>query len=285
MIAMRVSTKTREIAVDTRVANRLCSSNFRRTEMRLIALCVACVLFSATGLHAADLVSGTWTTGEGSTTRVYVLMVSGDRLTGIMCGPCDDPASVFRIEDGRILDADHATFFIQYGTNRERIDATLARNVMKLSVRPEADSRATPRSISLTRVVDNFELNALPLPPAPEGAARAPVAPIEGRWVSVGRTAQQNWILKVRGNDVWGLVCGPCTPLVVTMIDGRIDGDTIVFRINHIDTPPNPDRKGIQRNVMTGTITGGNNTNVMKFKWVSEGTTNTGEIMMIGPVR
>ncbi|MEP7309596.1 MAG: hypothetical protein ABJA98_29160 [Acidobacteriota bacterium] len=23
----------------------------------------------------------------------------------------------------------------------------------------------------------------------------------------------------------WGLVCGSCTPAVVTMIDGRIDGD------------------------------------------------------------
>ena len=73
------------------------------------------------------------------------------------------------------------------------------------------------------------------------------------------------------------------TPPVVTMIDGRIDGDTIMF-YNHIDTPPNPNRKGIQRNVMTGTITGGDNTNVMKFKWVSEGSSNSGEIMMIGPI-
>ena len=65
------------------------------------------------------------------------------------------------------------------------------------------------------------------------------------------------------------------TPAVVTIIDGRIDGDTILFYINHIDTPPNANRKGIQRNVMTGTITGGNNTNVMKFKWVGEGSSNS----------
>ena len=57
-----------------------------------------------------------------------------------------------------------------------------------------------------------------------------------------------------------------------------------MFYINHIDTPPNPNRKGIQRNVMTGTITGGDNTNVMKFKWVSEGSSNSGEITMIGPI-
>jgi hypothetical protein len=35
---------------------------------------------------------------------------------------------------------------------------------------------------------------------------------------------------------------------------------------------------------MTGTITGGDNTNVMKFKWVSEGSSNSGEITMIGPI-
>jgi hypothetical protein len=253
--------------------------------MRLIALCVACVVFSASGVRAADLVSGTWTAGDGSATRVYVFKVVEDRLTGIACGPCDDPASVFKIDDGRIVDAGHATFFIGYDTYRERVDASLARNVMKLSVRRESDAGATPTAITLTRVVENFELAPRPLPPTPASTARPPAAAVEGHWVSVGRVAQQNWILKVRGNEVWGLVCGPCTPAVVTMIDGRIDGDTIVFYINHIDTPPSANRTGIQRNVMTGTITGGDNPNIIKFKWVSEGTSNSGEIAMIGPIR
>jgi hypothetical protein len=263
--------------------------------MRLLSYCAACLVLSAPCLQAADLLSGTWTTGEGAATRVYVFKVAEDRVTGIVCGPCDDPAGVFRIEDGRILDGDRATFFIRYETGgpafqrygpyRERVEASLARNLLKLSARPEADAGAAATSLSLTRVVENFELNPQPLPPTPPGSSRAPAAPVQGRWVSVGRTAQQNWILKVRGNEVWGLVCGPCTPAVVAMIDGRIDGDSILFYINHIDTPPNPNRKGIQRNVMTGALTGGDNANIMKFKWVSEGSTNRGEITMIGPIR
>jgi hypothetical protein len=36
---------------------------------------------------------------------------------------------------------------------------------------------------------------------------------------------------------------------------------------------------------MTGALTGGDNANIMKFKWVSEGSTNRGEITMIGPIR
>jgi hypothetical protein len=263
--------------------------------MRLLACGAACLVLSAPSLQAADLLSGTWTTNEGGVKRVYVFKVAEDRVTGIVCGPCDDPASVLRIEDGRTLGADRATFFIRYETGgpasqrygpyRERVEATLTRNVMKLSARPEADAGGASRSISLTRVVENFELNPQPLPPPPAGSSRASLAPIEGHWVSVGRTAQQNWILKVRDNEIWGLVCGPCTPAVVAMIDGRIDGDSIMFYINHIDTPPNPNRKGIQRNVMTGTITGGDNANIMKFSWVSEGSTNKGEITMIGPIR
>jgi len=267
--------------------------------MRLIAFGAVCMVCWASVGQAADLVSGTWTSGDGAATRVYVFKVSGDRLTGITCGPCDDPASVFRIEDGRLVGEDRATFFIRYdaggpasgryGAYRERVDASLARNAMRLSTRPEPDSGAATTSISLKRVVENFELGPQPPPAAPTGSAKPPAASrIEGRWVSVGRTAQQNWILKVQGDEVWGLVCGPCTPAVVTMIDGRIEGDTIRFNINHIDTPPSPSRSGIQRNMMTGTISGSgsDNANILRFKWVREGSTDAGgEITMIGPVR
>jgi hypothetical protein len=265
--------------------------------MRLVTLFAAFVVCWAPSLQAADLLSGTWTTGDGPDARIYIFKVSGDRFTGIVCGPCDDPARVFRIEDGQIVGEDRATFFIRHdaagpgapGPYRERVEASVARNVLKLSARPERGANAAPTSASLTRVVQNFELRPQPLPAAPAASRGAPStsASIEGRWVSVGRVAQQNWILKVRDNTVWGLVCGPCTPAVVAMLDeGRIDGDTITFYINHIDTPPDANRLGIQRNVMTGTITGSPNANIMRFRWIREHSPDqTGEIVMVGPVR
>ena len=69
--------------------------------MRLIAFCAAWAALSASAAHAADLVSGTWTTGDGPAARVYVFKVIGDRFTGIVCGPCDNPASVFRLSLAR----------------------------------------------------------------------------------------------------------------------------------------------------------------------------------------
>ena len=269
--------------------------------MKLIGFCVICVMCWAPGVQAADLLSGTWTAGDGPDARIYIFKVSGDRVTGIVCGPCDDPARVFRIEDGRILGDDKAVFYIRYdvsgpafqryGPYREKVDALTGRNQLKLSARPEVDPNAAPASVSLKRVVENFELAPHSLSPAPassQSATSTSTSSIEGRWVSVGRTAQQNWILKVRDNRVWGLVCGPCTPSVVAMIDeGRIDGDTITFYINHIDTPPDAGRQGIQRNVMTGKISGSGNANIMRFTWVREQSPaqGGGEIVMIGPLR
>ena len=70
--------------------------------------------------------------------------VQGDRFTGIVCGPCDDPAAVFRIDDGRILDAERLTFSINHinhidtppstqrtGLSRNIMRGTLTGNVMK----------------------------------------------------------------------------------------------------------------------------------------------------------
>jgi hypothetical protein len=102
--------------------------------------------------------------------------------------------------------------------------------------------------------------------------------------VAVGQSAQQNLILKVRGQKVWGVICGPCTPDIVALVDdGTFDGTTVKFYINHIDTPPNPQQRGVRRNIMTGTLSG----NVIKFKWVREGaeTQPGGEMVFIGPIR
>src|SRR5262245_46812212 len=125
--------------------------------MKLIALCTVCITIGASSLQAADLVSGTWTAGDGPDARIYVFKVVGDRFTGFMCGPCDDPARVFRIEDGTILGTGQAAFYIRYDVSRrDRVDAAIARNQMTLSVRPEARANDAPATVSLKRVVENF---------------------------------------------------------------------------------------------------------------------------------
>ena len=245
-------------------------------------------------LHAEGL-SGTWTEGAGPGAQTFVFKVQGDRLTGVVCGPCDDPSAVFRIEDGRALDAQRVSFAIAYdvggplfkkhGAYRDQVTATLSGNQLTLRAQREGATDA-PVTTVLKRVVESYagaDVSAVAAAASAASIGSRP-SPIEGRWIAAGRVSQQNFILKVRDNKIWGLICGPCNPEGVFMIDdGTFDGNNLTFYINHLDTPPSARRTGLTRNIMRGTLTG----NVMKFKWVREGAEDQpgGEMVLIGPIR
>jgi hypothetical protein len=198
-------------------------------------------------VFAADGAIGTWRSGAGPSAKTYVFKTHDHTFIGTVCGPCDDPSTVFRVADGIVVDAGHVSFSIVGGAG------------------PAAST------ISLTRVDGDGSLVAT------VKSVAAPQTPrLDGRWVAAGRVAQQNVTLKLRdGNRVWGVICGPCDePAGVALIeDGALDGDAISFFIHH------PGR----RNFMKGVITG----NMMTFKWVREGreTEPGGEMTLIGPIR
>ena len=198
-------------------------------------------------VFAADGVIGTWMSGAGPSAKTYVFKTQDNTFIGTVCGPCDDPSTVFRVADGIVIDAGHVSFYIVGG------DGPAASTIALTRVDGDGSVVATVKSVA---------------------APRTPR--LDGRWVAAGRVAQQNVTLKLRdGNRVWGVICGPCDqPAGVALIeDGALDGDAISFFIHH------PGR----RNFMKGVITG----NVMKFNWVREGreTEPGGEMTLIGPIR
>jgi hypothetical protein len=249
-----------------------------------LALVVVSLVWTSAA-HAADSLSGTWSSGDRSSDLTFVFRVQGEAFLGIVCGQCDDPASIFRIAEGRVLDAERISFFIvrddggplfaKIGPYREHVSGTLSGTQLTLQVRREGGSEPPTRMV-LNRVVGKRD-------PASAGTPTGPAFPaasaIDGRWVSVGRVAQQNLTLKVRGNRVSGVICGPCDdPNGVFLVeDGTLEGNAISFYIHHFDAP------GLRRNFMMGTIT----ENVIKFKWVREGRENEpgGEMTFIGPIR
>jgi hypothetical protein len=257
---------------------------------RVYLLVVACML-CASAASAADGISGTWSSGERSIDRTFVFRVQGDSFLGIVCGQCDDPTSVFRIAEGRILDSTRIRFvivhddggplFAKVGPYREEVTGTLAGMQLTLQTKREGSSEP-PTRLVLNRVFAKRDAPASTAATATPSGAPA----IDGRWVSVGRVAQQNLTLKVRGNRVSGVICGPCDdPYGVFLVeDGKLDGNSISFYIHHFDAPPGADpASGLRRNFMMGTITG----NIIRFKWVREGRENEpgGEMLFTGPIR
>jgi hypothetical protein len=261
---------------------------------RLLSAATIFALFSVpVPILASDGISGTWSSGAGAADQTFVFKVQGTAFVGIVCGPCDDPATVFRIADGRIVDPQHVTFSIvhddgdprlkQSGPSVDRVMATLSGTQLTLQARREGGSKG-PSTTVLNRVLGKRDGAAA----AAAASLAAPSQPsaIDGRWVAVGRVSQQNVTLKVRGNKISGVICGPCNdPDGVFLIeDGTLDGNNISFYIHHIDTPyASVQANGPGRNFMKGTIAG----NVMRFKWVREGKESEpgGEMVLTGPIR
>jgi hypothetical protein len=259
---------------------------------RLLSAATIFTVFSVSvSILAADGISGTWSSGAGQADQTFVFRVQGNVFIGIVCGPCDDPATVFRIADGRIVDPQHVTFsvvhddggplFKQFGPYVDQVTATLSGTQLTLQTRREGGNDS-PSITVLNRVLGKRDAAVA----ASSLASPPKLSAIEGRWVAVGRVSQQNVTLKVRGNRISGVICGPCDdPDGVFLIeDGTLDGNNISFYIHHIDTPyASVQAHGPGRNFMSGTITG----NVMKFKWVREGRESEpgGEMVLTGPIR
>jgi hypothetical protein len=254
-----------------------------RHALKQLAILLAFVCATAPSLaRAADGISGTWSSGPGPNEQTFVFLVQGDAFIGIVCGPCDDATRV----TFSIVRDDGGPLFGKLGPYREQATGTLTGTQLAIQTRREGES-GNASSMTLKRVLGKRSAApaattalAPPTLPSPTPAA------IDGRWVAVGRVAQQNVTLKVRGNKVSGVICGPCDdPDGVFLIeDGALDGNTISFYIHHIDTPvASVQANGPGRNFMKGTISG----NVIRFKWVREGreTEPGGEMVLIGPIR
>src|SRR4051812_20504745 len=143
---------------------------------------LAAVLIAAPGLaFGADGAISTWASGAGPTAKTYVLKAHGATFVGAVCGPCDDPSTVFRVE-GTASDDTHASLAIFDGKSGK------------------------PSAVTLTRVDGDGMLAA-----ALKSVAVPQTSRLDGRWIAPGRVAQQNFTLKLRdGNTVWGVICGPC---------------------------------------------------------------------------
>jgi hypothetical protein len=170
--------------------------------MKPLVSAIIVTLGLASPALATDRISGAWTTG-GPAPQTFIFKASGERFAGIACGPCDKAASVLRVEDGRMLDADRVSFVVSYdtagprfkelGPYRDRFEGSLVNGRLSLSAKTEGH-KGPASTVTLTRVIEGFVPDTTNVPPSSLLTADPAVAPspIEGRWVFPGRVAQQN---------------------------------------------------------------------------------------------
>ena len=92
--------------------------------------------------------------------------------------------------------------FAKVGPYREQVTGTVSGTRMTLEARRDG-AAGDSRTFTLDRVLAKRAAAARTASPPAASA-------IDGKWVSVGRVAQQNVTLKVRDNKISGVICGPC---------------------------------------------------------------------------
>jgi len=76
---------------------------------------------------------GRWVAaGRVAQQNVTLKLRDGDKVWGVICGPCDKPAGVFLVEDG-VLDGDAISFFIHHTERRNFMKGVITGNVMKFT--------------------------------------------------------------------------------------------------------------------------------------------------------
>ena len=222
-------------------------------------LCLAAPLILAGfSLRAADstdkFTSSTWYAGTGPRTQIWILNVRGNSITGAVCGPCDDPRSMAPIVDGRVIDANHITFFIP-----SRSAGRLVRPIRAPpGMRYASPSQAIPRTSTPTlkakpghRIrsirtgscfrrsnAERSMKNLIWVVVASAALFAADVKPadLSGKWIAdSGNGPAQVFVFEARGDAVdlrCDLLRAHCDAARVFVIeDGSVMGDRITFYI------------------------------------------------------
>ncbi len=218
-----------------------------RTVIMLLAVLGALgVARGAWALDAHD-VRGGWETTVDGVEHILEFRIQGDRVTGVYCTVCDDPATLAFI-DGK-LSADDLSFVVTHvrddGSTAYQDQATARFQNGQLLV---GGRSGAPGGGPFTWTMHKDPRG--PAPPAAPGVIRLrppylQAAPWEhvtpeklvGVWLAGAGVNKQYFIIRKVGNTLRGVVCGPCdNPYTMGALeDFFIQDYTVLFTICHED--------------------------------------------------
>jgi hypothetical protein len=198
----------------------------------------------AAGAMNADQVRGGWETSGSGAQRFFELRIVGDRISGATCTVCDD-ATTLAFVDGH-LGASDLTFTI---THVREDGSTLYQDHAHARLQDGqllVDGRSgAPGGGSFNWTMRRDPRGVIPPgPPAPVVHYLQPgpweqITPdkMAGVWLSGEGAGKQYFIIRRDGNELRGMVCGPCdNPYSMAAMENFfIQGDTVLWNICHED--------------------------------------------------
>jgi hypothetical protein len=201
----------------------------------------------------ADAVRGGWVADIDGVRHLFILKVLDGAVSGIYCDvDCSEPAHLSLLEQGS-LTADGVRFQIHRldGKTPERTDAVgriSGKQLVLTSGARQWTLQRDPRKPALETLEQMFArrgitsgpllISVSPNPYTPPGPNEVLTpAAVAGLWIWGTGPAKQNFIFRRVGEQLLGVVCGPCdNPYTFGVIDNvAIRGETMTFDINHTD--------------------------------------------------
>ncbi len=256
----------------------------------------------------ADAVRGGWVADIEGVRHIFILKVLDGVVSGVYCDvDCSEPSHLSLVERGS-LTSDGVRFQIHRldGKTPERTDAvgriSGGQRVLTLDARAGASTGAPqwtlhrdPRKPASATVEEMFARRGItsgplvismsPNPYTPPGPNEALTpAAVEGLWVAGTGPGKQNFIFRRVGEQILGVVCGPCdNPYTFGVIDNvAIRGETMTFDINHTDAGI-----GIEYGPFANHVTTTVSHHEMHLHSVQHAGSRTieGDLVLIGPLR
>ena len=276
------------------------------------------------GPSAADAVRGGWVAEVDGRRHIYVLKVRDTAITGIYCvDDCSQPRNLTFVQKGT-LKGRELSFEVAHDAGsdeayRTYVTGRLADGVLELTTVRRSEPDAKPVTMRLRRdsrkplpvaapagQAGRGGAAAGPAPAAQGGRGAAPAGPAGGRgrgyvppgpnelltaarlsglWVGGNGPNRQHFIFRQVGNQILGLVCGPCdNPYTFGPLDnGVIKGDTLTFDIVHEDWGI-----GIENGPFVNQATATVSRNEMYMQTVQDngpGGIVRGQMILTGPLR
>lgn len=218
--------------------------------MRMRTIVLLSLLWFAAQAAAQDAaaIRGNWIADVDGVRHIYILIVRDEAVTGIYCVDCSNPLNLGFVMDGT-LDRSGLAFTVYHDPGsgvayRDRVTGRLIDGELHIERLREGSN--TP---AVSMVLHK------PAPPPPAGNAaprpRPPYVPpgppervtaekAAGLWLANIGPGKQYFIIRRMGNQLLGLVCGPCDePVNMAPLDSfQIDGNQLSFHIVHQDVVP-----------------------------------------------